>query len=448
MASLGAAHNLPTGFVVPDAQAVVVGGQVVVTWVMAEAIPVADAPRTERDRILAALTARVDELADRALHRLPVEIAAYRGRDAEFFDDVRDQLRRHYRMVLVALLGDRQVTRADLAFSRPCALRRARAGLALEDYLHAFRVGQQVFWLAMLEQAGETPEGREAALQLATPLMRYNDMAATHASRAFVEYQQHLVADADRERRDLLEHLLAGELPAHRPLVSTAQVYGLAPGTPTLVAVAVVGTADADAPHLAAARLSQVGCRSGRALVVIRQTELVVVAALPAVDPAAEATAVCDRMELARRRLLEGGVSLAVGIGTVAADLDELPRAYQEATAALDGVPPEGGVVALPRLSPFDYLALRADDTARRLVDPRLRAFLAEDAARGGVLVATAQAFAGADLNLRVAAERLRVHPNTAQYRLRRIEERTGRNPRHIADLVDLLTAIALVRKR
>jgi len=36
------------------------------------------------------------------------------------------------------------------------------------------------------------------------------------------------------------------------------------------------------------------------------------------------------------------------------------------------------------------------------------------------------------------------VQPNTAQYRLRRIEERTGRNPRRISDLVDLLVAIAL----
>jgi hypothetical protein len=38
------------------------------------------------------------------------------------------------------------------------------------------------------------------------------------------------------------------------------------------------------------------------------------------------------------------------------------------------------------------------------------------------------------------------VHPNTAQYRLRRVEERTGRNPRRIADLLDLLVAIELRR--
>jgi DNA-binding PucR family transcriptional regulator len=111
---------------------------------------------------------------------------------------------------------------------------------------------------------------------------------------------------------------------------------------------------------------------------------------------------------------------------------------------ALAGVGEGGGVAALARLTPFDYLALRADDTARRLVNPQVRAFLDEDRRRGRVLTETILAVADADLNLRLASERLQVHPNTAQYRLRRIEERTGRNPRRIADLLDLLVAIAL----
>jgi DNA-binding PucR family transcriptional regulator len=121
-----------------------------------------------------------------------------------------------------------------------------------------------------------------------------------------------------------------------------------------------------------------------------------------------------------------------------------LPRACLEARTALESVAGGDGVVALPRLSPFDYLALRADETARWLVDPRLRAFLDEDRARGGVLIDTVRAFADASLNLRLAAERLQVHPNTAQYRLRRIEQRSGRNPRRMADLLDLLVAIRL----
>ena len=394
-----------------------------------------DAASPDRDRILAALLADVDDLAERALRRMPVEIPAYRGRDAEFVADVRDQVRRHYRTKLCAL-DERPVSQGDLAFARPSALRRARAGIALEDFLHAFRIGRQVFWQAVLEQAGDSPGGHEAALQLATPVMRYSDVASTHASRAYVEYQQHLVADADRERRDLLEHLLSGELSSRRPLLATAQSYGLAAGSPALVATAMPVAPDADAPHVAAEALSRAGGRTGRALVVRRQTELVVVAALRSADPAADAEAVCDLLHRARERLAERGCPLAVGVGAVAAGVTELPRAYREAAAALADVPAEGGMVALPRLSAFDYLAMRADDTAIRLVDPRLRAFLAEDRERGGALIETATAFAGADLNLRVAAERLRVHPNTAQYRLRRI-----------ADLVDLLVAISLTRR-
>jgi sugar diacid utilization regulator len=56
----------------------------------------------------------------------------------------------------------------------------------------------------------------------------------------------------------------------------------------------------------------------------------------------------------------------------------------------------------------------------------------------------TVRAFAECDLSLRATAERLHIHPNTAQYRLRRLEQRTGRNPRRIGDLIELLVAMSL----
>jgi DNA-binding PucR family transcriptional regulator len=181
--------------------------------------------------------------------------------------------------------------------------------------------------------------------------------------------------------------------------------------------------------------------QQARILVVVRQAEIV---AVPALCHGVAPAELCDHLEAAHDRLRREGTPLAMGISTVATGVAELPRACLEARTALESVTDGGGVVALPRLSPFDYLALRADDTARWLVDARLRTFLDEDRARGGVLTATVRAFADANLNLRLAAGRLQVHPNTAQYRLRRIEERTGRNPRRIADLLDLLVAIEL----
>ena len=407
--------------------------------------PVADERvRRERARILSTLLTDVDELADRALEAIKVEIPSYAAQGTPFADDVRDQVRRHYCTKLSALLEERSVTLEDVAFVRRAATRRARAGFALEDYINAYRVGQQVFWDATVALARETTAGHEAALTLATPIMRYVDFASTQAGHAYVEFQQYAVADADRERRDLLELLLSGEMPTRGPLLAAAQAYGIEPEAPMLVATAVpVGwTPDSDAPHAASAALARAALRDAATLVVVRQSEVV---AVPVLRGGGDSRALCDRLEALHGRLRGEGMPLAMGVSTVAAGVAELPRAYQEARVALAGViDDDGGIVALPRLSPFEYLALRVDGTAHRLIDSRVREFLHEDRARGGVLTATVRAFAEADLKLRCAAERLQIHPNTAQYRLHRIEERSGRNPRRIEDLLELLVAIAL----
>jgi hypothetical protein len=403
----------------------------------------AEAVRAERRRILSTILEQLDDLVQDAVEAIRREIPAYAAQEAPFFADVRDQVRRHFRVKLGLLLDEREVTLQDIAFARGGAMRRARAGFALEDYLNAFRVGQQVFWDRVLACAGETPLGHEAALTLTAPLLRYCDFVSTHAGHAYVESRQYVVADADRERRDLLEHLLAGAMPGGGPLAAAARAYGLGAETPMMVALAVpVGAqADADAAHAASAMLTRAVPQQARILVVVRQAEIVAVPPLcHGMDPAE----LCDHLEAAQDRLRREGTPLAMGISTVAGGVADLPRACLEARTALESVADGGGVVALPRLSPLDYLLLRADDTAWWLVDARLRAFLDADRARGGVLVATVRAFAGADLNLRLAAGRLQVHPNTAQYRLRRIQERTGRNPRRIGDLLDLLVAIEL----
>ena len=403
----------------------------------------ADAVRAERRRILTTMLERTDALVQSTVEAIRAEIPAYAAQEASFFVDVRDQVRRHYRVKLHLLLEERGVTLQDIAFARGAALRRARAGFALEDYLNAFRVAQQVFWEGVLACAGESPLGHEAALTLTAPLLRYCDFVSTHAGHAYVESQQYVVADADRERRDLLEHLLAGTMPTRGPLLAAARAYGIGAETPMMVALAVpVGPqADADTPHAASATITRAVPQQARILVVVRQAEIV---AVPALCHGIEPVELCGHLEAAHDRLRREGTTLAMGISTVANGVAELPRACLEARTALGSVTDGGGLVALPRLSPLDYLVLRADDTARWLVDARLRAFLDDDRARGGVLTATVRAFADANLNLRLAAARLQVHPNTAQYRLRRIQERTGRNPRRVADLLDLLVAIEL----
>ncbi len=399
--------------------------------------------RAEKARILSSLLADLDGLVEAAVAAMRAEIPAYAAQDERFFADVAEQVAAHYRTKLTAFLEERAVTLDEVAFIRGAAMRRARAGLALEHYMNAFRVGEKVLWEAVVSRAGESPLGHEAALCLAAPLMRYVDFVTTHAAHAYVEFQQFAVADADRERRDLLEHLLSGEPPTSATLRNAAEEYGIDAETLMVVVVAVAAgeAADSDAPHAASAAIARAGLAEARTLVVVRHGEIVGIAAL---GPRADMDAFCKRLDAVQEHVVREGMSLAMGASTIAHGIAELPRAYLEAREALARVRDGGGVVALPRLSAFEYLTLRSDETVRRLVDPALQTFLADDRARGGVLSATIRAFAEADLSLRVTAEKLHVHPNTAQYRLRRIEERSGRNARRIADLIELLVALSL----
>ncbi|GAA1745900.1 PucR family transcriptional regulator [Nonomuraea bangladeshensis] len=412
-----------------------------------------EAVRAQRARILTELLDNVHDLADAGGAAIRAEVPTYAAQGGDFHADVRDQVLRHYRAKLAVLLEERPVTAADIAFVRRAAMRRARAGVPLADYINAYRIGQRVFWESLVERAGPTPAGREAALSLAVAQMRYCDFASTQAAYAYMEFQQYAAAESVRESRGLLETLLAGGTPTRGRELAAAQAHGLAPDarTPLLVVVAMLVEApateaaglnrDAEARHAACAALARTGGNGARTLSVVRQSEIV---AVPVLGPGAEAGELCDRLQAVVGSLAGEGIRLALGISTPVAGPAQIPQAYQEARAVLDFVPEEGGVAALPRITPFQYLALRADDTARHLVDPRITALLEEDRARGGVLTATIRAFAAADLNLRTAAERLQIHPNTAQYRMRRIQERTGRSLRSINDLVELLVAIAL----
>ena len=139
---------------------------------MSTGFSTAETVRAERARIISELLDHVGDLAGAAVATMRLEIPAYAERDAAFHADVRDQVVKHYRAKLAVLLEERTVRFEDISFTRRAAMRRARAGVALADYINAFRVGQQVFWEAVVERAGPGFAAREAALSLATPLMR------------------------------------------------------------------------------------------------------------------------------------------------------------------------------------------------------------------------------------------------------------------------------------
>jgi DNA-binding PucR family transcriptional regulator len=207
-----------------------------------------------------------------------------------------------------------------------------------------------------------------------------------------------------------------------------------------ITAVPVGALEDEYALRSAASALARAAGGVLRPLTVVRQDEIVIVRALDGQD----ARTLTEPIRRAWREQLDSGIGLAIGISTPFGSLAGVAEAYREACTALESLGMDGGVLALPDLRALDYLALRADPTAKRLIPAAIRRFVEEDAAAGGALTSTLLAYAEANLNAKEAAQRLYIHVNTAHHRLSRIEEKTGCDLRDLADVQELLIAIKL----
>ena len=387
-----------------------------------------------------ALEQRLDELSDEATARIVSEIPAYRNIDDQLRRDVRAHVLSHLTASLETLGSTREVTREDLLFIRPHAARRARR-VSVTDFVRAFYVGERVLWDAALALAHDD-DSRRAALAFATHLPRYFEVATTHAAEVYLEAQEQLAATGERIRRDLLEDLLAGRELEPGPRLDAAGEASLPGASAYLVISATPCQKPADEELLrgGAAALARASGAPTLPLAVVRRDEIVVV--LPAAGgvPAALAPRLTD----VGRRLADAGLPLAVAVSTAVPELAQIPDAYREARMLRTARGPVPGVALLTEMSAFEYLTLRPDATAGRLIAPAIHEFVAQDAREGAPLIATLRAYVDCDLNARRAAERLHIHVNTAHYRLGRIAERTGSDLRRVSDLVEILIAARL----
>jgi len=392
-------------------------------------------------RIAAAVETSLDKMVSAAVDAIWAEVPAYpASHDKQLRDDVTVHVRAIFLAFLAGLNTGQPTRRADFAMTREQATRRVAQGISLADFLQAFRIGQLTLWRGVLDAAGEDAAARDAALLIVAQIMQLIELGSTVAGEAYVAAQQHALAEGDRVRRDLLEDLLARRGSGAGPKRGLLRAAGLGPDTRLLVAVAALA---GDLPEGLTLRdaVPGVTVAARRGLTVVRQDEIVGIMPLAPSGTAAAVTGLRRAgADLARR-----GLRLTVGVSTEHAGLIEVPEAYAEAQTARGGLGGSPGVLALPLLTSLDYLVLREDETARRLIRPQVRQFVAEDLAAGGTLIATLVEFAACDLNAKTAAERLHLHVNTAYYRLERIAERTGCDLRRLADVMELLIAVRLL---
>jgi hypothetical protein len=160
--------------------------------------------------IAAAVQSSLEDLVAAAVQDIWDQVPAYSAsNDERLREDVAVHVRAIFDVFLGGLTGGRPVRRSDFTMTREQATRRVAQGITLADFLQAFRIGQITLWHGVLAAAGDDAAARDAALTLVARIMGVIEVGSTVAAEAYVEAQQHAVAESDRLRRDLLEDLLA-----------------------------------------------------------------------------------------------------------------------------------------------------------------------------------------------------------------------------------------------
>lgn len=356
----------------------------------------------------------------------------------------------HVRCFVACARQGRPPQDGELEFVRDRALRRERDGMPLAALLHAYRIGLREVWRALVSLAGESEAQRDTALEVTAFALAYTDAISVAAADAYTRATERRRADVERERRDLLEDLLAGRevdrraeelgVDLHAPL---AVVVAAPPPTAAPRSGAAVPGRAQPAPARPpdpdtlqrAARAFERQASSGpqAAFVVLHHGKVVALAPIGRGGIADLRNRIARALSALARA---GHDRLAAGISLPVSTLAGTAHGYIEATRAQRHAP-AGTVVALSDVRLLDYLVEHAGETAHRMV-PAWTATLTDE------LVGTLRTFAANDLNVARTAPALNVHPNTVRYRLDKVAALTGRNPRRFLDLVDLLTTIAL----
>jgi len=318
------------------------------------------------------------------------------------------------------MLEDRDPNPAELVALRASAMQRGREGVPLQDMLHGYRLGARFGWRSLVAGARTADENR-VLLTAADRLMRYIDSVSTAVAQAYLDEREHLVSEQERWARALMDGILDGAAPlAHlRQLAESLGMTVLDQYRP--FALSVPGASAREHARMA------VELRD-RGILALTEGDRVAGLVPPDLDTTcmARQRAVVAVAEPADRRDLAGGLQF------VRLQVQTARSMGRQGAVTVADLLPELLLARSPQLA----AALRA-----RVLGPL------EDYAskRSPELLDTLEAFVGCSLDRRRTAERLSIHANTLDYRLRRIEQLTGLT---LADPEHLTIAVLALKTR
>jgi hypothetical protein len=361
-------------------------------------------PVVSDHKVLAGIVERVEpaDVAAAMVAKFRAEIASYRRLpESVLMGQIFDVSLRNVELFFRWITDGVELSEDELVELRASARNRASEGMPLEDLLHAYRMGGRLGWHALMA-AAKTPEEDRALLGAAELLMRYVDRVTTAVAQTYLYERQHLVSEEERLLRGLLEALLRDQ-PASAEMRNAASRIDFPIERHYRAFVATLFGAPAHSQAGVAAAL--------RARGVLALTE-------------GDRLAGLVRADATNRILADPG--LLFGLAPPA-PRDELADLLDELRVLVELGRGQGLTGEIrPEAFVTELLLARSPRLARLARQRVLGPLESYRDSRSANLVETLATFMECDLDRRRAAARLHVHPNTLDYRLRRIADLAG----------------------
>lgn len=400
-----------------------------------------EATSPERRRIAERLLRRRQEIAERIVEEVRVQIIDYKNLAPNAVtSDVMEAALKTLSDLLESWLDGAtpEAQRAD-AIMRS-ASRRVHQGISLASLLQSYRIWEAQVWRAVLEEAGEDPALRAAALELAQPIMAYVDVLSTTLTEVYFEESAGVYRAPDVLRSDVLESLLVSRPASDRVRADLGRL-NLTPNSKVAVMMvrpASVPTASLRGQSLQILQICRRELSVGiRSLLGVRGNDIVCL-----VRVAKDAD--IERIRATATRIAEALPTWNVCVGRPHVGTAGIRRSFAEAEEAAGAHSPDqaNGVVFYSDVI-VDRM-LNHGDYGQDLLEEAVGPIAAYDKEHSADLMLTLKAYVANDLNMTKTAKQLHVNPNTVAYRIKRIGQLTPYDPTTTAGIVTLSLALRL----
>jgi len=388
---------------------------------------------------------QIPKLARRMVEVFREEIPLYARLPQEQLDgEIRGVVGDNLALFFRTLRAGRPPAADELAELRQSAARRAEERVPLDAVLTAYHIGGRLSWQALVEAArpGET----DALVAAGDRVLAYVQAVTAAVAAAYLDEQQAIYGEERDAHRALAQALLSG-----------APAEGLAARLGVTLAPAYLVLALHIGEHPDELDSGVVGAVAGRRKlrrVTERLADETGRPVLGLLDAAGGAVLVPSTVgELPARRAgldallreLADAAGSSVTAGVAACDersaLGSTAAQAREVLQLARRLERPPGVYQLADVL-LEYQLTRASDAL-----PQLGGLL-DPLARNPDLLTTLEVYVEEDLDRRRTSARLHVHPNTLDYRVRRIVELTGLDPATASGLQLLGAALAARRLR